>query len=92
MTRLGIYKHYSGKRYRVLFVTINSTNGPDDGKTMVNYIALYGDGTMYSREQMQFHELLFVNNNTGKAQATSPPPDDHQWSFRACRRFTYEGP
>jgi hypothetical protein len=92
MTRLGVYKHYSGSRYRVLFVTINSTNGPDDGKTMVNYIALYGDGTMWTRDEKQFHEQLFVNLTTGVAQSEEPDFRFTNDVFRTVTRFTYEGP
>jgi len=53
----GVYKHYKGGLYRVLFLAQVSTNGPDEGKLVVVYVSL-ADGTIYSRDDRQFTEII----------------------------------
>lgn len=60
MTRQGIYKHYKGGLYTVLFVARNSTNGPDEGKNVVVYVS-HKDGYVSSRDEGQFHEMVNPN-------------------------------
>ena len=36
----GIYRHYKGGLYRVLFTAHDSTNGPREGSTVVVYVSL----------------------------------------------------
>ena len=57
MTKLGIYVHHKGGRYRVLFTARVSTNGPDEGKSVVVYVSLT-KGTLHVRDESQFHDEL----------------------------------
>lgn len=57
MTKPGIYKHYKGGTYRVLFTARQSTNGPSEGRVEVIYISLkYGH--LNARDEEQFHEQV----------------------------------
>lgn len=49
----GIYKHYGGGRYRVLFEAHNSTNGPREGISMVVYVSLT-TGRINVRDALEF--------------------------------------
>lgn len=53
----GIYRHYSGVLYRVLLTGRDSTNGPDEGRTMVCYISDAEHG-FHFREINQFTEKV----------------------------------
>lgn len=54
ITKLGVYRHYKGTHYRVLFTSLDSTNGPDEGRTLVSYISL-ATGIIYTRAEEDFH-------------------------------------
>ena len=41
MTKPGIYEHYKGGQYKVLFIALNQSNDNNDEKPMVVYEALY---------------------------------------------------
>ena len=45
MIKPGVYRHFKGKRYRVLFEAVNS----ETGERMVVYLALYGEGKVWVR-------------------------------------------
>ena len=45
MIKPGVYRHFKGKRYRVLFEAVNS----ETGERMVVYLALYGEGGVWVR-------------------------------------------
>lgn len=49
----GIYKHYGGGRYRVLFEAHDSTNGPREGLSMVVYVSLT-TGRINVRDALEF--------------------------------------
>jgi hypothetical protein len=51
----GLYRHYKGPRYRVLFTGKDSTNGPGEGRAMVCYISDAEHG-IHFRELSQFVE------------------------------------
>lgn len=53
----GVYRHYKGGRYRLLFLAHVSTNGPDDGRIVVVYVSLT-TGLIHVRDEVQFHEEL----------------------------------
>jgi hypothetical protein len=55
--KTGIYEHYKGKRYRVLFITKHSETLED----MVVYKACYGDFSMWVRPLKMFTEEVEVD-------------------------------
>lgn len=68
MTIPGIYDHYKGGKYRVMFVAKNSTNGQDEGTPMVVYVSLT-TGRVHVRDEAEFndrkmHEGVMVNRFT----------------------------
>lgn len=68
----GIYQHYKGNKYRVLFVCLCSDNPPQDYPPItertryVVYTALYGDGEICCRKESEFLELVDVPFDHGK--------------------------
>ena len=54
----GIYKHFKGNLYQVLFVAKNSETLQD----MVVYKALYGDGGVWVRPLDMFEESVVCGN------------------------------
>lgn len=64
MTKPGIYKHYKGGIYRVLFSARQSTNGPDEGKLVVVYIDLKYGG-LHVRDEEQFNEKVLAPPELG---------------------------
>lgn len=58
MTKPGIYKHYKGGLYRVVFTATDSTNGDNDGMSMVVYVSLT-TGRVHVRNERQFHERVW---------------------------------
>ncbi|MFA5954091.1 MAG: DUF1653 domain-containing protein [Patescibacteria group bacterium] len=52
----GIYQHYKGDKYRVLFVATNATNEQERNKVVV-YISLK-DGSVYYRDLGEFTEIV----------------------------------
>ncbi len=65
MTSPGLYRHYKGGLYRVLFVAQDSTNDSDGESTqepVVVYISLTGPkaGTICVRTEDQFSESVLV--------------------------------
>ncbi len=55
MTSPGIYRHYKGGLYRVLFNATESTNGPHNGRELVVYVSL-AKGAIRVRAEDEFHE------------------------------------
>ena len=55
--RKGIYRHYKGKEYRVLFVARHS----ESGEEMVVYQALYGEQGLCVRPLSMFREQVSVD-------------------------------
>lgn len=72
-TELGVYRHYKGDFYCVLFVAHNANTYRDDIPVVV-YVSLK-TGVIYTRSEIEFHELVddvfrFVyvgNTNQGAA-------------------------
>ncbi len=56
MTKLGVYRHWKGDRYRVLFVGWMSTNGQQRTPQVV-YVSLT-TGTINVRDEAEFHEQV----------------------------------
>lgn len=54
MTTTGVYVHYKGGRYRVLFDARVSTNGCE-GSWVVVYVSLT-TGRVHARDVAEFHE------------------------------------
>ena len=57
MTKPGIYKHYKGNKYDLLYVA----NHSETLEKMVVYKALYGDGDIWVRPISMWDELVEVN-------------------------------
>lgn len=57
MTKPGIYKHYKGNKYELLYVA----NHSETLEKMVVYKALYGDGDIWVRPISMWDELVEVN-------------------------------
>ena len=55
--RKGIYRHYKGKEYRVLFIARHS----ESGEEMVVYQALYGEQGLWVRPLSMFREQVSVD-------------------------------
>jgi hypothetical protein len=74
-TPSGIYEHYKGGHYRVLFTVRDSTNGPNEGRMMVVYISLKL-GKLHVRDEEQFHEVIRhgASMEGGSGQIVSIPP------------------
>lgn len=52
----GVYAHYKGGRYRVLFVAKESTNAREGGRTVV-YVSL-SNGNIFTRDIGEFAEPI----------------------------------
>lgn len=52
----GVYMHYKGGKYRVLFVAKESTNARSGGKTVV-YVSLT-NGNIFTRDLSEFTETV----------------------------------
>jgi len=76
----GIFKHYKGPLYRVLFVAKDSNNGPDEDRNVVVYVSLSPEGQtpgrISVRAEKEFDEHVI-----------SPIPDNQA----GVRRFTRIG-
>jgi len=75
----GLWEHYRGGFYWVLFVALCSTNGPDEGRLMVVYMGCDVDGTP----------------RPGPRPRTSTVEHFLQaviWEGRRVQRFTHRGP
>ena len=56
-TQPGVYRHWKGGHYRVLFVANDATNGLRGERNIVVYLSM-ADGRIYSRPENEFHELV----------------------------------
>lgn len=56
----GIYQHYKGNKYELLYVARHSETLED----MVVYKALYGDGDIWVRPASMWDETVEVNGET----------------------------
>lgn len=54
----GIYRHYKGKEYRVLFVATDS----EDLSEKVVYKALYGEGKIWVRPLSMWNDTVYDEN------------------------------
>lgn len=57
MLRKGIYEHYKGNRYELLYVA----NHSETLEKMVVYKALYGEGEIWVRPLSMWNETVEVN-------------------------------
>jgi hypothetical protein len=57
MTKLGLYRHFKGGKYRVLFKAIDATNNAPDDRLMVIYISL-ANGLIFTRFEDEFNEWV----------------------------------
>lgn len=53
----GIYEHYKGKRYELLYIA----NHSETLEKMVVYKALYGDGEIWVRPLSMWNETVMVD-------------------------------
>jgi len=58
--RLGLYKHYKGKKYQVIGVAVNS----ETLEEYVVYIALYKKKLMWIRPLSMFMNTVNINGKT----------------------------
>lgn len=56
---LGIYRHYKGDHYLVLFICLHS----ETNEELVIYQKLYGDFKVYARPLSMFTEQIEYNGN-----------------------------
>lgn len=56
MIKIGIYRHYKGKKYRVLFVGQHT----ETGESLIVYQALYGNQAIWIRPLSMFQEKVEV--------------------------------
>lgn len=56
----GIYRHYKGNLYEVLFEARHS----ETEEMLVIYKALYGEGLIWARPRTMWDELVAVNGET----------------------------
>jgi hypothetical protein len=54
----GLYRHYKGPHYRVLFIAKNSTNGADEDRNEVVYVSLSEPGRISVRSEIEFGERV----------------------------------
>ncbi len=57
MTKAGIYKHYKGNKYELLYIA----NHSETLEKMVVYKALYGEGDIWVRPLSMWNEIIEVN-------------------------------
>ncbi len=62
MIEKGIYRHFKGNLYEVLFLARES----DDESEVVVYKALYGDGQIWVRSAEEFAETVTRDGKTFK--------------------------
>lgn len=60
MIKPGVYRHFKGKRYRVLFEAAHS----ETGERMVVYLALYGEGKVWVRPASMWEEQVEADGVT----------------------------
>ncbi len=60
MIKPGVYRHFKGKRYRVLFEAVNS----ETGERMVVYLALYEEGKVWVRPASMWEEQVEADGVT----------------------------
>ncbi|MBV9169080.1 MAG: DUF1653 domain-containing protein [Chloroflexi bacterium] len=59
-TKPGIYRHWKGGFYRVLFTALDSTNA-HERRSLVVYVSLNRDyGSINVRDEEEFHEMTDV--------------------------------
>ena len=57
MLKKGIYEHYKGNRYELLYIA----NHSETLEKMVVYKALYGEGEIWVRPLSMWNEIVEVN-------------------------------
>ncbi len=62
MMKKGIYKHYKGNMYELLYIA----NHSETLEKMVVYKALYGDGEIWVRPASMWSEEIEINGKTVK--------------------------
>jgi hypothetical protein len=61
MTKPGVYKHYKGGLYRVLFTAIDASNATS-GRTMVIYVSITQRDGLYVRCEAEFNQEVHDAN------------------------------
>lgn len=85
MTKSGIYEHYKGGRYRVLFRARTATNGRD-GLIDVVYIDLKNGG-LHTRDETEFNERVWVEGESKGKVCTLSMTDELYKVTRERFRF-----
>ena len=62
MMKKGIYKHYKGNMYELLYIA----NHSETLEKMVVYKALYGEGEIWVRPASMWDEEIEINGKTVK--------------------------
>ena len=95
MTRRGIWKHYKGHSYLVLFTARQSTNGDGEGRMVVVYISLDAPhaGRINVRDEEQFHERVFKDggHKVGDPVNLCEHIGEVEFNKKTIDRFTYVG-
>lgn len=63
MVTPGLYRHYKGAHYRVLFLAKNSTNGADEDRNEVVYVSLSEPGRISVRSEEEFESTVQPREN-----------------------------
>lgn len=92
MTKPGIWKHYKGGLYRVLFNAKQATNGSDEGRVEVVYISLVR-GAVETRDEVEFMQRVW--RDTGRVivdpDAVHNELGDREFAVSTAQRFAYCG-
>ena len=72
MVEPGLYEHYKGGMYRVLFCVRDSTNGEHEGRSLVVYVSLT-TGNICARDADEFTGLVRVTVDDPSVAFQSTP-------------------
>lgn len=72
----GVYRHYKGNLYRLLFVAKDSgNNSPTQNEDIAVYVSLYESGRISTRPMSEFLETV-IDPNTNSPVARFTPVGD----------------